>query len=221
MIKKINAIKKIGVFDDFHWVDLSDLTVKNILYGWNYSGKTTLSRVFACMEKKSLNSDYPEGEFNLELTNDEVHSNYTHSNISECAIVVRVFNEDFKEKNINWNGQEFNPILLLGEESIETQAKIDELRTKLIAAQERKQECANEKTASRQDYENKLSEKATSIKEILRLGTFTKIHFKPIVNGMEDDFESYKIDDDKIDEQIAISTSTDKLDSIEELAFTS
>lgn len=221
MIKKINAIKKIGVFDDFHWVDLPDLTVKNILYGWNYSGKTTLSRVFACMENKSLNSYYPEGEFNLELTNDEVHSNYTHSNISECAIIVRVFNEDFKEKNISWNGQEFNPILLLGEESIETQAKIDELKAKLLATLERKEECAKEETTTEKDYESKLSQKATSIKETLRLGTFTKIHFKPIVNGMEDDFESYKIDDDKIDEQIAISTSTDKLDPIEELAFTS
>lgn len=217
MIKKINSIKKIGVFDDFRWADLPDLTVKNILYGWNYSGKTTLSRVFVCMENKSLNSDYQKGEFDIELTNDELHSNYTHNNIGECAIVVRVFNEDFKEKNISWNGQEFNPILLLGEESIETQAKIDELKTNLLATQERKEKCENEETYAKKDYEGRLSQKATSIKETLRLGNFTKTHFKPIVNGMEDDFESYRINNNKVTEQIAISTSTDKLDSIEEI----
>jgi len=220
MIKKVNSIKKVGVFDDFHWGDLPDLTVKNILYGWNYSGKTTLSRVFACIENKSVNPHYPEGEFNVELTNDEVHTNYTQNNISECAIVVRVFNEDFKEKNISWNGQEFNPILLLGEESIETQAKIDELNTKLISIQEKKEQCVREEASTKENYESKLSQKATSIKETLRIGNFTKIHFKPIVNAMEDNFESYKIDDNKIDEQIAIATSTDKLDPIEELTFT-
>jgi len=221
MIKKINKIKKIGVFEDFNWLDLPDLTAKNILYGWNYSGKTTLSRVFACMENKSINPDYPEGEFNIEMTTDEVHSNYTENNINECAIVVRVFNEDFKQKNISWNGKKFNPILLLGEESIETQNKIDELKTKLISSQEKKVECSSEEAVIKREYENKLSQKATSIKETLRLANFTKTHFKPIVNGMENDFDTYRIDDDKIDELIAIATSTDKLDSLEELTFIS
>ena len=119
MIKKINTIKKFGVFDDFNWANLPDLTVKNILYGWNYSGKTTLSRIFACLEKKSLHPDYPEGQFNVELSG-ELHSSYNQGNLTECSLLVRVFNEDFKEKNLSWNGGEFNPILLLGEESIET-----------------------------------------------------------------------------------------------------
>jgi len=51
MFKKID-IQKFGLFEDFKWSkELIDnqLNKVNIIYGRNYSGKTTLSRIFGCL----------------------------------------------------------------------------------------------------------------------------------------------------------------------------
>jgi wobble nucleotide-excising tRNase len=54
MIKSIQRLRKFGVFEDFSkTAGLSDFLDKNIIYGWNYSGKTTLSRLFAMLGSKT------------------------------------------------------------------------------------------------------------------------------------------------------------------------
>lgn len=66
MIKKIKSINNFAVFQDFNWnssVKNSNGTViefakLNILYGRNYSGKTTLSRIFRAIETKRLPQNY-------------------------------------------------------------------------------------------------------------------------------------------------------------------
>ena len=58
MIKKIHTIRKIGVFQDYRRNgDLRDFDDKNIIYGWNYSGKTTLSRLISFLDKESDKSE--------------------------------------------------------------------------------------------------------------------------------------------------------------------
>ena len=58
MLKKIQYIKKLGVFDDFSWDgevknkngEVQSFVDINIIYGRNYSGKTTLSRILRALE---------------------------------------------------------------------------------------------------------------------------------------------------------------------------
>ena len=47
MIKKIESIKNLAVFDDEYNQDkeLLDFKKYNLIYGWNSSGKTTLSKI--------------------------------------------------------------------------------------------------------------------------------------------------------------------------------
>jgi wobble nucleotide-excising tRNase len=50
MIGKILEIKNLGVFKDFKWnrnPKLQEFKEKNIIYGSNYSGKPTISRIFS------------------------------------------------------------------------------------------------------------------------------------------------------------------------------
>ena len=57
-IKKIDLIKNMAVFRDFRWSssvrdvgnNIAEFKQINILYGRNYSGKTTLSRIFRALE---------------------------------------------------------------------------------------------------------------------------------------------------------------------------
>ena len=62
MIKRINKIKKFGVFEDYRRSgDIRDFEEKNIIYGWNYSGKTTLSRLISYLDKNvEIEDDYKD-----------------------------------------------------------------------------------------------------------------------------------------------------------------
>ena len=47
---KIKEIKDFGIYKDYKWNEIDELkpfNKKNIIYGWNYSGKTTLSRILS------------------------------------------------------------------------------------------------------------------------------------------------------------------------------
>ena len=62
MIKRIQSIKNLGVYSNYtRKGDLPDFNDKNIFYGWNYSGKTTLSRLFSFLEKKKVDEyNFPD-----------------------------------------------------------------------------------------------------------------------------------------------------------------
>jgi len=51
MIRKIKSVKNFGIYRDFRWdKSLQEFERLNLIYGWNYSGKTTLSRIFQGLE---------------------------------------------------------------------------------------------------------------------------------------------------------------------------
>ena len=54
MLKSFQRIKGLGVFADYAPpAGTDEFGVKNLIYGWNYSGKTTLSRLVAMLESKT------------------------------------------------------------------------------------------------------------------------------------------------------------------------
>jgi len=51
-IERIKKIKNHRVFRDFSWTnDLPDFNEKNVFYGWNGTGKTTLCNLFRAIEE--------------------------------------------------------------------------------------------------------------------------------------------------------------------------
>ncbi len=91
MIKKIKSINNFAVFENFNWnnsVKTSDGAViefkkLNILYGRNYSGKTTLSRIFRAIETGQLPKNYEGIEFEVEddqlnIVNQAIKTLMTH-----------------------------------------------------------------------------------------------------------------------------------------------
>ena len=72
-VKRIESIKDMAVFQDFRWAssvrdegnNVAEFRKINILYGRNYSGKTTLSRIFRALETGSVSEKYSSPEFQL------------------------------------------------------------------------------------------------------------------------------------------------------------
>jgi wobble nucleotide-excising tRNase len=67
MIKKFNKADQFWIFQKYSWDNnLNDFAEYNLIYGWNYSGKTILSRIFRCFELNEIHKDYLDGSFEIE-----------------------------------------------------------------------------------------------------------------------------------------------------------
>lgn len=126
MIKKIKRLKDFGIYRDFTWgSETPEFSRFNLIYGWNKSGKSTLSRVFQACEKKSIQfKNYPsEGAFEIELADG---SKAKASNLNTFSHPVMVFNTDFVEENVSFEpSNRSNPIVYLSEADIK---KIERIR---------------------------------------------------------------------------------------------
>ncbi len=107
MITKFSMIKNLAVFQNFIWdSELRDegnnvIPFKpiNILYGRNYSGKTTLSRVVRALETGVISDKYDNPEFTISF-NDCNDTNQT--NLTSHGKKIRVFNRDFIRENLKF-----------------------------------------------------------------------------------------------------------------------
>jgi len=50
MIVCINRLKQFGIFNDFNGTKIQKFGRYNLVYGWNGTGKSTLSNLFSCFE---------------------------------------------------------------------------------------------------------------------------------------------------------------------------
>ncbi|NMM28973.1 MAG: AAA family ATPase [Glaciimonas sp.] len=136
MIKKIKSIKKLAVFNDFDWNKsvrnkndtVGEFERVNILYGRNYSGKTTTSRIIRAMETGVLSDKYPNPEFNVEF---QGNINCTQNSLKNHNQIIRVFNEDFVKDNLSFisnSDDSIKSFAILGDDNnrLELQIKNEE-----------------------------------------------------------------------------------------------
>ncbi|HDX8587368.1 MULTISPECIES: AAA family ATPase [Gammaproteobacteria] len=144
MLKRIQHIKKLGVFDDFSW----DSEVKNkggsvqnfvdinIIYGRNYSGKTTLSRIIRALETRSLSDKYGTPSFQLKFAD---NSDVTLAALSTHDKNIRVFNEDFIRDNLRFitnPDDSIEPFAILGDDNNKIEKEIEALEAELGSSME-------------------------------------------------------------------------------------
>ncbi|MEX2410881.1 MAG: AAA family ATPase [Candidatus Paceibacterota bacterium] len=220
MIKRISYIKKAGVFKNYKRTgDIQDFKKLNILYGWNYSGKTTLSRIFHCLHKKEIIDSLRSCEFEI---NDYDDSKTKEITLDEFDNEVRVFNTDFIRNNLSWDGESFNPILLLGEESIEAKEEITKEQERIEKIKELKDRVKEVYEGLENEIEDGLTTTAKDITHKLGLvQQFTKAHLRPIFDILkQDDYTNHKLDDlnvEKLLEEANISED-DKLPTQSQLS---
>ncbi|MCW7491962.1 AAA family ATPase [Leptospira sp. 2 VSF19] len=122
MITKFKSIKNFAVFQNYDWdtaVCDGAGTVQlfkeiNVIYGRNYSGKTTLSRVIRALEKGTISNKYENPEFEVGIKDLE---DATQVNLTSHGKKIRVFNEDFVKDNLRFivnPDESINPFAILG-----------------------------------------------------------------------------------------------------------
>lgn len=107
MISKFDRIDNFGTFKNFDWnthVLRSDRTPTsfgeiNVIYGRNYSRKTTLSRILRSIETKRLPERIESPQFSI-LCSDKNRIN--QENYATSDLIIRVFNDDFVKENLKF-----------------------------------------------------------------------------------------------------------------------
>ena len=147
MIKKINTIGNLAVFKDFDWDHevrddkgaIRELNYINIIYGRNYSGKTTLSRILRAMETGQLSDKLENPSFCVTCTDG---TQVTQTSLLSHGKTFRVFNEDFVRDNLRFitdPEDSIEPFAILGDDNNKIEKEIEALKVKLGLKQEGKE----------------------------------------------------------------------------------
>lgn len=156
MIRSVEHITGFGVFTNFQWPSgLPDFKQFNLIYGWNYSGKTTLSRAFRCFEQKAPHADFSGAQVQVNSYDGTIHYLSSPNN----APVFRVFNNDFVRENLSFTDSSATPILVLGTEDIAKQEilkskKAERETLSLEIEKNRKKKTGKEENANRLEIRN-------------------------------------------------------------------
>lgn len=119
MILRINRLRQFGIFTDYNGAGIQQFGRYNLIYGWNGTGKSTLSNLFSCLESRSLTPRFAGAQFSI---TQEDGTPLTEANLAASQLNVHVFNQRFIHENINWD-KSVKSILLIAKE------KIDDLQT--------------------------------------------------------------------------------------------
>ena len=212
MIERINKIKDFGLFKNFKWhSNLQNFCQYNLIYGWNYSGKTTLSRIFGCIELKELHSDFQNAEF--ELTDDK-NNKITQSGLDNSSYQFRVFNTDFVEENLHWDSQEAEPIFILGKKDIKLQKQIELIKKEIAKLSDENKDKGKERADLRKELGDRLTDKARELDRIKP--PYDRRKLKNGLEKIKSDPEKYYLNEKTVQELLATlkSSPKDKLTEI-------
>lgn len=208
MLKGIQKIKGLGVFANYAPpAGIAEFGIKNLIYGWNYSGKTTLSRLFALLDAKTPNPELPACSFSIDTDQGAV----TEANYQTCPQIVRVFNSDFVAENLNFAGTTFKPILLLGSESEAAQKEIDsceELVKRSVAGASAAKKAADD---AKKTMDKAKTDAAAHIKSTMSLVSFfgsTQLDKELLTVGLC--LQDYRLDANALEADLKLARSSDQ-----------
>ena len=184
-IERITHIRHPGVIRDFRWPEgLLPLGRYNLIYGWNGSGKTTISEL---LRSVGAGKTPRFGEISLQLQGGQTARSHEPS----AALAIRVFNRDYVGDNIfPVGGSTVPPILVLGEDSVEKQKQLEKLNEELLTLETERQNLSTLADSAEKAFDRFNIERARTIKETLRssganrFNTYDKGSFRDSIQRM-------------------------------------
>jgi len=128
---------------------------------------------------------------------------------------VRVFNSDFITSNLSWDGESFEPILLLGDESIETQDAINKNDNYIDRIKLGIRRTSNKLTSIDSKLRDAKTRKAAQIKKTLGLvEAYTATHLNQKLPSIRQDPSKHLLKEEDVAPLLkkALASDNDKLD---------
>ncbi|WP_430495595.1 AAA family ATPase [Ralstonia pseudosolanacearum] len=165
-LERFEKIREYRLFRDFAWPKaLEDFGRFNLIYGWNGTGKTTLSHLFKAIQTATAVS---EGEVEIVFDGTQVSG----SRLAETALPpVRVFNRETVARSVFESSDEalahLPPVYVFGEESAEKQRQLDALKSQLPMLTDEARRAADQETKATKELNEYATNAARTIKNLL------------------------------------------------------
>lgn len=219
MIKKI-LINKLGRFNNFNFIGVDDFKRFNVLYGWNYSGKTTLSRAFMVFDNKKIPEHYDDG-FDFTLEKVDGNSLNPNTETDRDSLQTKVFNSDYVEDNLFFKDTGASNILVLADNAQETMNKIEQLTGEIRSSVVNINKFKNQQAENKTYLEDRRSKESRKIKENLHC-TFTASTFLSYERKLkeENSIETHIIEnDDELCKKRSVAIAEKNKENIEQIPF--
>lgn len=186
-ITRLQKAKDYRIFRDFSWPasGLPDFARFNVIYGWNGAGKTSFSNIFRHIQRKEA---LTEGQ--TEVVVDQTRVSGLNFNTAVMP-AVRTFNRDTVHRNVfEVPNQQLPPVFFLGEDGVEKQKHIEELKKQHEALVQSVSNWDRKKSDASSALDAFCAEEAKGIKNLLTVaggGSFNNYNaanFKAAVQGL-------------------------------------
>ncbi|VVM08173.1 AAA family ATPase [Methylacidimicrobium tartarophylax] len=211
-ITRISRLRGAGVFRDFEWPDtLAEFGRYNLIYGWNGTGKTTLSRVFRALE---LRQPWAMGEAVLRMDGGDVRI----GDLPQSTLDIRVFNRDFIDESVfRADGGDLLPIFVVGKESVEKQKEVVQRKRARETNEEELSKAREKKQEAERAFDRYCIGQARVIKDTLRIAggaynDYDKRDYKERAEQMAADKDAamYRLSDSDRNKHLAQHRATQK-----------
>lgn len=169
MIERLDSVQRFGPFGNFSWPEhLPHFANRNVVFGWNASGKTSASRLLACLEQQKMFPDdehFAKGTFSMATASGLA---LTERNL-DAAPPVRVYNPDFVDREFSFTeDKRLNLInVVLGESAKSDLKAYDDARDTVAALEKQRRVADLAVQAAQQKREDFLSDKASAVRNAI------------------------------------------------------
>lgn len=213
MIARINRISNFGIYRDFDGSDPSGVPPfkkRNLIYGWNYSGKTTLSRLFQSLQHSERPLPHPEGQFSIVLENGTT----CRQNEAIADHPIRVFNRDYIDANFR-EEHRAPAVFIVGEENLQLVERYEELQKAQVRLQERIDQRTAEIRFIESNDDRAASQRASDVGGLLGVRNFRKPDLERIYPMVRTNPESSIIADEELQAKVDTYRTGDQFERIE------
>jgi wobble nucleotide-excising tRNase len=188
-IRHIDELKACGVFREAPKGQV-EFGRYNLLYGWNGSGKTTISRVLRSVEKGHIDPAFCDdsGNFPTDLAFKLRMSDGTvidHKNLTGLESKVRVFNCDFVRDNLNVDDGTAQPVYYLGEEQGDALKEFDKVSDDLKTSEDALTKINNDLKNKQDGLNTQLSSQAKIISDHLADKGFNRTSMSKLLQNSD------------------------------------
>ncbi len=215
MIERIESIRDFGIFRDLSWDNnLSGFGKLNLIYGWNYSGKTTLSRIFSAIEQRKMPDDYSQGDFAIKMADGRRLSSAGLT----AGPVVRVFNTDYVA--VTFRTEYSAPaVFILGRENAATRARIDQLNDRLDRIKAIAIACTSERKVVSDGIDSAATDKARDMRHLLGDPNFDRLKLNQRIAEIASNPAAYELDDETVQARIWTLKSGDQFGTLASVSY--
>lgn len=203
MISKINRLHGFGNFRQFQWGSNATFVKRNLIYGWNYSGKTTLSRLFQLLSDSTLVSQWQGCTFEVELSDG---TKLTHANLSSHSN-IKVFNRDFIQSNFQQE-HKAPAVFMVGGTTIHLRSRIARLNQHQQRVDKVKSNLDASYARFRRELEAAGTTRASAVATLTGDKTYNRIKLSADVARVRASPETFLLDDASLQAKITLVRST-------------